>query len=193
MNILNRVLVIVFVVAVMAGAGAALLVAFEVLDPATVFADPWDLLLEPFRQVDSGTWGATVGVCLGVLSCGLLVLAIELRAPWGAPRGFLLSRGPLGRVTIARRGVEELVSREARGVNGVLEARAHVKQKRAGYQVVGRVSVSPETNVPELIREVQERVKAVVESHLGSKVSEVLVQTQLSPLSHQKQARVRVQ
>ena len=97
-----------------------------------------------------------------------------------------------GRVMIARRGVEELVAREAQGVDGVLEARAQVKQKRTGFHVIGQVSVSPTTNLPELTKEVQQRVKAAVTRHLGAQVSEVCIQTQLSPLSTRRQAVRRV-
>ncbi|MDZ4734591.1 MAG: alkaline shock response membrane anchor protein AmaP [Nitrospirota bacterium] len=192
MNIINRVLIIAFIVATMAGAGVATLVLLELMSPETILADPWHLLLDPFTQLDSATWSATLAICLGVLSIGLLLLVIEFRSSWGPPKGFLLSRGPLGRVMIARRGVEELVAREAQGVDGVLEARAQVKQKRTGFHVIGQVSVSPTTNLPELTKEVQQRVKAAVTRHLGAQVSEVCIQTQLSPLSTRRQAVRRV-
>lgn len=187
MNIINRVLITAFIVVTMVGAGAAALVTLELMSPEALLADPWHLLLEPFTQLDSATWNAVIGICLGVISIGLLLLVIEFRSPWRPPKGFILSRGPLGRVMIARRGVEELVAREAQGVDGVLEARAQVKQRRDGFQVSGQVSVSPTTNVPELTKEVQQRVKAVVAHHLGAQVSEVCIQTQLSPLSTGRQ------
>ncbi len=192
MNIVNRVLIIAFIVATMMGAGAAALVTLEFMSPGAILADPWHLLLEPFTQLDPATWSTTLGICLGVFSVGLLLLGIEFRSPWGPPEGFLLSQGPLGRVMIARRGVEELVAREAQGVEGVLEARARVKQRRGEFQVIGQVSVSPTTNVPDLTKEVQQRVKAVVERHLGTQVSKVLVQAQMAPLSHRRQRSRRV-
>jgi len=192
MNIVNRVLVIVFIVSTMLAAAIVFAVTMEFMDPKTILADPWHMVLEPFRDLDSEAGGVMIGICLGVMCLGLLALAIELYLPWGPPKMFLLTQGPLGRVMVARSGIEELVDREIQGVDGVLEARALVNRRGAGFQITGRVAVSPTTKVSELAKEVQQRVKAVVESHLGSQVSEVRVQTQLSPLSNRRQRSGRV-
>lgn len=192
MNIVNRVLVIVCIVSSMVGAAIVFAVTMELLDPETILAEPWHLVLEPFRDLDSAAGGVTIGICLGVMCVGLLALAIELYVPWGPPKMFLLTQGPLGRVMVARSGIEELVAREIQGVDGVLEARALVNRRGAGFRITGRVAVSPTTKVSELAKEVQQRVKAVVESHLGSPVSEVRVQTQLSPLGNRRPRSGRV-
>jgi hypothetical protein len=193
MNILNRVLVIAFVVTMMTGAAVALLVMLDTIEPAVWLHEPWHLFLEPFSQLDSTMWGVTIGICIGVFSLGLLLLALEVRSPWPPPKGFLLSRSPLGRVTVARRGVEDLVAREAQRVEGVLDAQVRVTQRRVGYQIIGRLAVSPETNLTELTKDVQARMKNVVEHHLGVQVRDVCVQTQLTPLTRKGQRPARVQ
>jgi uncharacterized alkaline shock family protein YloU len=94
----------------------------------------------------------------------------------------LLKQDGLGRVTVTRDGVRELVSREAGRVAGVMEVRPQVEENRNGMRILCRTSVDPAASVPELTRELQERVKAAVEHHLGRRVTEVRVDAQLEPL-----------
>ena len=113
---------------------------------------------------------------------GLLLLLLELRPPAREEPQVLLKQDGLGRVTVTRDGVRELVSREAGRVAGVMEVRPQVEENSKGMRILCRTSVDPAASVPELTRELQERVKAAVEHHLGRRVTEVRVDAQLEPL-----------
>jgi hypothetical protein len=49
--------------------------------------------------------------------------------------------------------------------------------------------VNPKANVTELAEEVRQRVKTVVEQHLGQPVAQVAVQTQLAPAGAARRVR----
>jgi uncharacterized alkaline shock family protein YloU len=88
--------------------------------------------------------------------------------------------------------VRELVDREAGRVVGVMEVRSRVEEDPAGLRILCRVSVDPTLSVPEMTQELQERVKAVVEHHLGRPVAEVSVDAQAAPLVSNRRAGRRV-
>jgi len=103
-----------------------------------------------------------------------------------------LKQDGLGRVTVARDGVRELVDREAGRVAGVMEVRSHIEQDHAGLRILCRLSVDPTRSVPDMTQELQERLKGVVEHHLGRPVAEVRVDAQVAPLASDRRAGRRV-
>jgi len=144
------------------------------------------------RQLDPTLWSWVVGVCVVLLLVALLLLFIELRpGPRAAPR-ITLKQDGLGRVTVARDGVRELVNREAGLVAGEMEVRSHVEENPTGLRILCRTPVDPSNSVPEITRELQERLKAVVEHHLGRSVAEVSVDAQVAPLVSDRLPRRRV-
>ena len=128
-----------------------------------------------------------------LLLVGLLLLFLELRPePRAAPRITLKEDG-LGRVTVARDGVRELADREAGRVAGVMTVRSQVEEDPTGLRILCRISVDPASSVPEMTQELQQRLKAVVEHHLGLPVAQVSVDAQVAPLVSDRRPRRRVQ
>ena len=84
------------------------------------------------------------------------------------------------------------MDREAGRVAGVMEVRSHIEEDPAGLRILCRLSVDPTGSVPEMTRELQERLKAVVEHHLGRPVTEVSVDAQVAPLVSDRRAGRRV-
>ena len=194
MNVFNRLLLILLDLLLLVTAGAVLLTTLGVTQPKQLAPTPWFVdRLVPFTQLDPTTRGWTVGVSIVLLLLGLLLLFFELRpGPRQAPR-IMLKQDGLGRVTMARDGVRELADREAGQVAGVMEVRSHVEEDAAGLRILCRLSVDPTRSVPEVTQELQERLKAAVEHHLGRPVAEVRVDAQVAPLVSDRRAGRRVQ
>ncbi len=194
MSVFNRLLIILLALVMLVAAGAVLLTTLRVTQPAQLAPTPWFVdRLVPFTQLDPTLWSWAVGVSVVLLLVGLFLLFIELRPePRAAPR-ITLKQDGLGRVTVARDGVRELADREAGRVSGVMSVRSHVEEDPTGLQILCRISVDPASSVPELTRELQERLKAAVEHHLGLPVMQVSVDAQLAPLVSDRRPRRRVQ
>ncbi len=193
MSVFNRLLIILLDLLLLVAAGAVLLTALGVTQPEQLAPTPWFVnRLVPFTQLDPTSWRRVVGVSVVLLLVGLLLLFLELRpGPREAPRMTLKQDG-LGRVTMARDGVRELVDHEASRVAGVMEVRSRVEEDPAGLRILCRVSVDPTGSVPEMTQELQERLKGVVEHHLGRPVAEVRVDAQVAPLASDRRAGRRV-
>jgi uncharacterized alkaline shock family protein YloU len=71
----------------------------------------------------------------------------------------------------------------------VMEVRSRVEEDPAGLRILCRVSVDPNANVPEVTQDLQQRLKAVVEHHLGRPVAEVSVDAQVAPLVSDRRGR----
>lgn len=193
MNVFNRLLIILLDLLLLVAAGAVLLVTLGVTPPEQLAPTPWFVdRLVPFTQLDPTGWSWTVGVSIVLLLVGLLLLFLELRpGPRQAPR-IMLKQDGLGRVTVARDGVRHLVDREAGRVAGVMEVRSQVEEDAAGLRILCRLSVDPTRSMPEMTQELQERLKAAVEHHLGRPVAEVRVDAQVAPLVSDRRAGRRV-
>lgn len=193
MNIFNRLLIILLDLLLVVAAGAVLLTTLGVTQPGQLAPTPWFVdRLVPFTHLDPTTWGWTVGVSIVLLLLGLLLLLFELRpGPREAPQ-IIVKQDGLGRVRVARDGVRELVDREAGLVAGVMEVSSRVEEQAAGLRILCRLSVDPTKSAPEVTQEVQERLKASVEHHLGRPVAEVRVDTQVAPLVSDRRAGRRV-
>jgi hypothetical protein len=192
-NIFNRLLVVLLALLLLVAAGAVLLTTLGLTRPEQLAPAPWFVdRLVPFTQLDPTTRGWAVGVGIVLLLLGLLLLVVELRpGAREAPRITLKEDG-LGRVTVERDGVRQLVDHEAGRVAGVMEVRSRVEEDPAGLRILCRVSVDPSRSVPDVTQELQERLKAVVEHHLGRPVANVSVDARVA-LVGDRRARRRVQ
>jgi hypothetical protein len=176
MNVFNRILAILIAAAVMTGAVVLFLVAANTLTPGQlgVFG-PVVNLFDWAGQPGAVQAGATAAFLLG-----LLLLIAELRRGDRREKRVTIKHDEMGIVSVDLAGIEELVSREARRVGGVQDVRSRVGETKNGLEIVERVSVAPDANVPEVSRELQERTKQVVEHHVGRPVSEVRVDARLA-------------
>jgi uncharacterized alkaline shock family protein YloU len=177
MNLLNRAIVTLLAVFVLVAAGLVLLVIVGLVRPDQLALGSWlrdGLALLTQRERPEREWALALSLTLLPLS--LLILLLELRPRRRKEAAVLLKQDESGRVTVAREGVQELATREATRVEGVLAARSQVTDGQGGLRVLCRVSIDPTANVPRLCEEIQERVKTAVEHHLGRPVAEVSVQ-----------------
>ena len=82
----------------------------------------------------------------------------------------------LGDVSISLRAVESLVYRAARQVKGIAEVDVEVAAAGEELQIDLSLLVAPDLRVPDVTREVQERVEAYVRETVGVPVSRVSVE-----------------
>jgi uncharacterized alkaline shock family protein YloU len=177
MNLLNRVLVIVGCLGGLVLAGMVLMfthgiTASDQFAPASWARD----CLAPLTQPGAPAWGWTLGISLALLLTSLGMLLVELR-PWHRePAWVTITQDGFGRVTIAGKALRALVKQEAGGVAGVIKVRPHLSEDATqALRIRCLVAVDPEAHVPQLTQEIQARVKAAVEHHVGRPVAEVRV------------------
>lgn len=199
MNVLNRFLVILFDLAIIAAGTALLLIAVRVVSPeqlapsSSAVVSAW--LIPKLQAFDSlQSWSRFQGavICALVILFGLLFLYLESRALWSSEPRLKLKEDTMGTVTVALKGVRDLVNREVSATDGVLEVMSQVKPKRKGLFIQSRISVAPSVNIVELGNQLQEQIKTVIENHLSYPVSGVSVNAQIAPLKGQAKATRRV-
>ncbi len=123
----------------------------------------------------SGRW--VVGILAGLsLVVSLRFLYFGFRRD--RPDQTLIRDTDLGEVRISLSAVESLVTRVARGLKGVRDIRATVYSHEGGIGVRIRGVVSPEVNVPDTAREIQQAVTDYTKNVVGVAVTEVKVLVQ---------------
>jgi hypothetical protein len=190
MNILNRVLVILFAILVLAASTLVLIVTLGIISPQQLGIPFLSDVLQPFADLQGNDQILAIAIAAALLILALVLLVAELTPPSRDPK-VTIKDDELGRVTVSEDGMRRLANREAGQVPGVMEVRSEVDQDKQGIKVRSRVSVDPASDVPQLTDEVRERVKGALERHLGREVVEVAVDAQIEPLDSSKRRRVR--
>ncbi|MFN3322746.1 MAG: alkaline shock response membrane anchor protein AmaP [Bryobacteraceae bacterium] len=171
MNVFNRILTVALAVLVIIVAGAVFLAAAGLAAPGQM--GPLGPVVNLFA------WDTrpalTAGIAAAVLIAGITLFLGEL-ATSRKNRRLLVKHDELGAVVVGLKGIEELVTREAKRVGGVREARSRIEEGKEGLRVRERISVAPDADVSTLSRELQERTKSAVERTLGRPVAEVEVE-----------------
>lgn len=135
----------------------------------------WEM---PLWYLEAGLWspGVRIGTGLGgavLLVIGLVVLARQFSPP--PVTRALIQTTSLGDVKISVEGLENLVSRACYQIRGIREAKVRVDVFPGSIGVFVRAIVGEEVNIPEVTKELQERVKNYVEQVSGIVISEVRV------------------
>ncbi|MDP2871710.1 MAG: alkaline shock response membrane anchor protein AmaP [Bacillota bacterium] len=137
---------------------------------------PVNYLWEVLRFTNyNGRW------LIGVLSSLSLIVSLRFLyfgfrrdRPWQT----LIHQTDMGEVRISLSAVENLVTKVARSLKGVRDVRASVFPTPGGLGVRVRGVVSPEVNVPETAREIQQAVTDYTRNVVGVEVTEVKVMVQ---------------
>lgn len=193
MNIVNRILVVVGTLLGLVTVSTIGLITLGLLKPEDLLASPWDQGLMLFAQLAPGQGWRVLGICVILILLGVLLIAIELRPQSLKDATLLVKQDGLGQITVAVASIQDLVSREAGQVTGVMDTSTQVKDSPTGMHLHCRLSVDPTSNVPDLTTEVQERLKKAVEHYVGKPVEQVHLNTQVAPLrqSTRKGRRLR--
>jgi uncharacterized alkaline shock family protein YloU len=191
MNAFNRIFLIILAVAAITFSTMVLLLTGGVIRPTQV--SPGGLLLglwSFFAGLNSTEATIAVAVCVLVVILAVILLLLELNVFRREPAELVVRQDRLGTVTIARSSVRKLVGHEAAAVPGVMETRQAVDERPGGLRVHMRVLLFPEADAPVVGHTLQERVEQAIQTHIGLKVSEVQVATQLEPFEKSRRPRV---
>jgi hypothetical protein len=187
MNIFNRMVVILLDLVLLAGAILMLLITFgavtaqQVLPAGTAETGVGQWLASFATMPPSTALFATLGAAL-VVVLGLILLVYELRL---SPQDttIRIRDDGLGRVTVRRESVRDLIRHTAAQLPDVLQVDTRIDIGQQGLTIACRTSLTPDAHIPQVSAELQSRIKQAVEQHLGMKVANITVQAQLEPLT----------
>ncbi len=111
---------------------------------------------------------------------GIVLFIISLTIFSGAFNKGKLDRyvsqgGSHGEIRISFSAVESLILRVSRGNRQIKEIKTKITTGQGGLTILLKVVVLPETNIPEMIGNLQEAIKEHIEEMIGITVSEVKV------------------
>lgn len=143
--------------------------AFVVM--AVAWKTPLDAIQAALTTTD-GRW--TIGL-LGALffAVSLRLLYFGFRRRRSGPT--VIHQTPLGQVRVSLDAVESLVHKVVRQVGGVRDVRARASNSPSGIGIAMRVTISPDTSVPEVSDKIQNTVKNYVRNVVGVGVREVRI------------------
>lgn len=190
---MNWLLVLLLALAVIVASIAVLIVAVGWFTPDQVAVTPWMRdQLGLFTNLSGSAWARTVSISGALIFVGLAVLVFDLIPGRRQPSQLIVSQDGRGTVRIRRDSISDLVNFEAATIPGIMESESQAEEDEGSLAIHSRVSVGPDVNATEIAETLQERVKSAVEHHIGRRVSQVTVDTQLAPLSdHRSRPRVR--
>lgn len=190
---MNWILVLLLALAVIVASIAVLIVTVGWFTPGQVAVTPWMRdQLGLFTNLSGDAWARTVAISGALIFVGLAVLIFDLIPGPRQPSQLVVSQDGRGTVRIRRDSIADLVNYEATTIPGIMESESRADEDQGSLAIHSRVSIGPDANATEIAETLQERVKSAVEHHIGRRVSQVSVDTQLAPLSnHRSRARVR--
>jgi uncharacterized alkaline shock family protein YloU len=120
-----------------------------------------------------GHWEASlVGVVFFLISIRLLLAGIRSRRK---ENNTIVHHNELGDVHISITAIENLVEKVARHIRGVRDVKVSAKHTTNGLKINLKATVSPDTNIPTITAEMQEKVFDNVKNIVGVELADMLV------------------
>jgi len=143
--------------------------------------------LQSFLSISNNLW--IIGVASGVvILLGLLLIAMSLQGE-RRPRELLIENAALGRVNISATALHDMVLRSSRHIREIREIRPVLRYEREGVAVTLHLKVNPDSNIPEVARELQKEVQNYLEEKAGIHVNQLQILVEGVPY----EARARVE
>jgi len=126
------------------------------------------------RSTDAFQWQQYISFLIGVLLLvGLRLLWVSLtRSRSGR---VVVHDYKLGQVRISLVAVENLVKKVVYQVHGVKDVKPHVVETRGGMGLHIRAIVAPDISIPEVSKEIQQRVQAYILDTTGIAVNDIKI------------------
>ena len=177
MDVLNRVIVVIAALIVLAGAVITALVAVELSDPDVLFSGWFESQFEEVADASGGEVAGIIAVSV-VIALGMVVLLVFELIPMRKPVLFMLSSTEHGIATIEKDSIRELAENTALSFRNVRDAYCRVVKNADDLMVIiCRVSLTLGTNMPEMTAELQSKIKGAVEELTGLTVLQVNVKS----------------
>ena len=184
MNFVNRFIVSLGALFLVAAGVYILLLVSDTLGPEDVPLGPGDIkeqyLVTHVERIASDTgadFWADVGIALGFIAVGAAILILQFASLGRGRDGrmVLLRDDENGYVHVSVQSIRELTERTARGVRRVLDAKCSVKVTPGGLRFKCNLTLRMATELPAATANVQAAVHEVVERLTGLKVIDVSV------------------
>ena len=128
-----------------------------------------------------------VGAVFFLVSIRLLLAGVRSRRS----KNNIVHHNDMGDIYISLDAVENLVEKVARQVRGVRNIRVFASHADSGLKISVKAVISPESHVPSVTAEVQERVNAYVKNTVGIELAEMKIF--VKNISNDFKARQRVE
>jgi uncharacterized alkaline shock family protein YloU len=192
MNIFNRIAMLLLSLAALVFGVVVLLLVSGLVSPASVSPGGVFLNLWRFFAILNTKDATTAAlVCAIVAVVGLIVLILELLSGRQKPRDFVVKEDGLGKVTIKRTSVRDLVRYEASSMPEVIDARPVADTGPNGLRIQVQAELSPDTDAVKVAEALQKRIQQSIQHHTGLPTADIQVMTQIEPLKHTERKRVR--
>ena len=169
-SVLNRIVVVIVALVILAGAVITLLVATGA-SSADMFRG-FQSQLQGAADASGGGAAAIIAVA-AVIALGMLALLLLELIPLRKAVLLLISSTEEGITAIERESVCELAEKTAAVVHNVRDVRCSVRERAGGLLVSCRALVALGTNIPQVSAELQSKIKKDVEELTGLPVAEV--------------------
>jgi uncharacterized alkaline shock family protein YloU len=130
-----------------------------------------DVFRTSFLDVYNNWLFALLGIAAFILALWAFLLSLK---PVERVRA-IDQQGELGEYRISFEALENLVLQATRDIRGVKDTRTRLALKEAGLSIDLRIGTLPDLKVPELVQEIQTKVRDYVQEISGVDVAEVKV------------------
>lgn len=164
MGIFDRIILTIYTVVIMLFSVAIVAIALKPVSS--------ELLWTSLQLYISGKWeAALVGFVFFLISVRLLVTGVTP----GKGRQTIIQETSLGQVQIALAAVENLVQKVTRQIKGVRSVKTYIVNTDQGICIHLKAVVSPESSIPSISDEIQNRVKNYINHVVGTQVADIRI------------------
>lgn len=121
-----------------------------------------------------------VAVVMGIAAAIFIILAfrtlwVGVNVPKSAEESALVKSGEMGEVYMSHEAINNCIIKASHQIKGVREVKPKIKSSPEGISVQLNISVLPETNIPQLTSDLQEKVAQYLQDFGGIRAAEVKV------------------
>ncbi|MGI6093293.1 MAG: alkaline shock response membrane anchor protein AmaP [Veillonellaceae bacterium] len=119
-----------------------------------------------------GQWeAALIGAVFLLVSIRLMLAGLRTKHN----KGTIVHHNDFGDVHITLDAVENLIEKTARHVRGVRSVKINIERRSSNLFVTIRAIISPESNVPDVSKDIQQRVHDHIKSTVGIELADVRI------------------
>lgn len=164
MNILDRIILTIYMLLMIAVSLVIIILPFNIIPVYYI-----NMILS---QLSVNWYYCIAGIILLVISIKLLFSGVKRN---GASMGGIIKPSEFGDIRISTQTFESLTLRAARQISGIKDVKVRVYMTQDGLNIYLRILVLPDINMPNIVGEVQGKIKEYVESITEIAVREVRV------------------
>jgi uncharacterized alkaline shock family protein YloU len=149
-----------------------LFISLIVLAAALGWLVPINIFLEVLEQRDPRLVIAAVSLLISVLAFYTLTLLFKKKP---IKKHTLIDTTEFGEIHITLNAIENFISRSASTIREIKEVKPQIKMLPEGVALLLRVSINPDTNVPQVTKDLQDKVANYLKEYGGMDALEIEV------------------